>query len=113
MSTPYPPADDRPLEPVETSPTRGTQREQTKQGTSAATYVILILALLVIAAVIVFILQNTQPINVKFLSWHEHFSKSSVALGAAAVAGLIAGFFLGLIPWMSARRKLKAARHGR
>ena len=34
----------------------------------------------------------------------------SIALGAAALAGFLAGLLLGLIPWLSARRKLHHAR---
>ena len=56
-------------------------------------------------------MQNTQPINIKSLSWREHFDKSSVALGAAAVAGFVAGLLVGLIAWVSARRKDKRS-HG-
>jgi hypothetical protein len=47
---------------------------------------------------------------VKFLNYRHTYRKSSVALGASAIAGFLAGLFLGLIPWLSTRRKLRALR---
>ena len=81
-----------------------------KRGPGWGTYIVTILALLILTAVIVFVLQNNQPVTVKFFSYKHTYRRSSVALGAAAIAGFLAGLFLGLIPWMSARRKLRAAR---
>ena len=69
-------------------------------------------ALVVLAAVIVFVAQNTQPIDIKFLSWKHHFDKTSIVLGAVAIGGLVVGLLIGLIPWTSSRRKLRAARKG-
>jgi uncharacterized integral membrane protein len=95
------------------APTRapGVPPVQTvKRGPGWGAYLVTVLALVILAAVIVFVLQNDQPVQVKFLSFKHTYRKSSVALGAAAIAGFLAGLFLGLIPWLSARRKLRALR---
>jgi uncharacterized integral membrane protein len=83
-----------------------------KRGPGWGTYIVTILALIIVAAVVVFVLQNTERINIKFLSWKQTHVKTAVALGAAAIGGLVAGLFLGLIPWVSARRKLRHIRRG-
>ena len=81
-----------------------------KRGPGWGTYIVTVLALLIVAAVIVFVVQNNEGLTVKFLSYKHHYRRSSVALGAAAIAGFLAGLFLGLIPWLSTRRKRRAAR---
>jgi uncharacterized integral membrane protein len=73
---------------------------------------ITVVAVLVAAAVIVFAFQNTQPIEIKFLGWRHHFDKTSTVLVSVAVGGLVVGLLIGLIPWISARRKLRSARKG-
>jgi uncharacterized integral membrane protein len=88
-------------------PTRTVRR-----GPGWGAYIVTLIGVVILVAAIVFVLQNDNPIQVKFFSWNHYFKKSSAALGAAAGAGLIAGLLLGLIPWMSARRKLKNARRG-
>jgi uncharacterized integral membrane protein len=109
----YPPQP--PIEPLP-APTRAAtpavQESPSRKGPSWGTYLLTVVALIVLAAIIVFVWQNTQPIDIKFLSWKHHFSKTSWVLGAVAVGGLVVGLFLGLIPWMSSRRKLRAARRG-
>ncbi len=95
------------------SPTRATPAspvQTAKRGPGWGAYLVTVLALLILAAVIVFVLQNDQPLTVKFLNFKHTYRKSSVALGAAAIAGFLAGLFLGLIPWLSTRRKLRALR---
>lgn len=98
------------------APTRATTpavpETSTRKGSRSGTYFVAVVAFLVLAAVIVFVFQNTQPIDIKFLSWKHHFDKTSWVLGAVAIGGLLVGLFLGLIPWMSSRRKLRAARRG-
>jgi uncharacterized integral membrane protein len=84
----------------------------TRKGPRWGTYFVTVVALLVLAAVIVFVFQNTQPIDIKFLSWKHHFDKTSWVLGAVAVGGLIVGLLLGLVAWNSSRRKARAARRG-
>ena len=83
-----------------------------RRGPGWGTYFVTIIALIVVAAVVVFVLQNTHRISIKFLGLKEANVKTAVALGAAAIGGLVAGLFLGLIPWVSARRKLRALRRG-
>jgi lipopolysaccharide assembly protein A len=95
-----------------TGPAQPIPVRTVRRGPGWGTYVVTIIALIVVAAVIVFVLQNTQRINIKFLSWKETNVKTAVALGAAGAGGLIAGLFLGLIPWVSARRKLRSLRRG-
>ena len=81
-----------------------------KRGPGWGAYAVTILGLLILIAAIVFVLQNDYPLRVKFFSYDHTYNKSSIALGAAGAAGFIAGLLLGLIPWMSARRKLRATR---
>jgi uncharacterized integral membrane protein len=83
-----------------------------RKGPGWGAYLVTVIGLLILVAVIVFVLQNDQPIRVKFFSYKHDFKKSSIALGAAALAGFVAGLFLGLIPWMSARRQLRSLRRG-
>jgi uncharacterized integral membrane protein len=95
------------------TPTRaaGVPPVQTvKRGPGWGTYLVTVLALIIVAAVIVFVIQNNEGLTVKFLNIKHHYRRSSVALGASAIAGFLAGLFLGLIPWMSTRRKLRALR---
>ncbi|HEX4017441.1 MAG TPA: LapA family protein [Frankiaceae bacterium] len=95
------------------TPTRATEvpaAQAVKRGPGWGTYLVTVLALVILAAVIIFVLQNNQPVTVKFLNYKHTYRRSSVALGASAIAGFLAGLFLGLIPWMSSRRKLRAAR---
>ena len=95
------------------APTRaaGTGPVQTvKRGPGWGAYLVTVLALLILTAVIVFVLQNNQQLTVKFFSYKHTYRRSSVALGASAIAGFLAGLFLGLIPYLSSRRKLRALR---
>jgi uncharacterized integral membrane protein len=94
------------------SPAQPVAVQTVRKGPGWGTYFVTIIALIVVAAVVVFVLQNTQRINIKFLSWKQTNVKTAVALGASAIGGLVAGLFLGLIPWVSARRKLRALRKG-
>ena len=83
-----------------------------RRGPGWGTYFVTIVALVVVAAVVVFVLQNTVRINIKFLGWKQTNVKTADALGAAGIGGLVAGLFLGLIPWVSARRKIRTLRKG-
>jgi uncharacterized integral membrane protein len=117
MTTPeeprYDPSLTRPAgAPLGNGPAQPVPVRTVRHGPGWGTYLVTIVALVIVAAVIVFVLQNTERINIKFLSWKETNVKTAVALGAAGLGGLIAGLFLGLIPWASARRKLRAARRG-
>ncbi len=99
--------------PTRAAPASPVQPAQpVKRGPGWGAYLITVLALVILAAVIVFVLQNNEPLTVKFLNIKHHYRKSSIALGAAAIAGFLVGLFLGLIPWLSTRRKLRALRRG-
>jgi uncharacterized integral membrane protein len=98
--------------PVSHSPAQPVAVQTVKRGPGWGTYIVTILALIIVAAVVVFVLQNTEHINIKFLNWKQTNVKTADALGAAAIGGLVAGLFLGLIPWVSARRKLRHLRRG-
>ena len=99
--------------PLGAGPSQPLPVRSVRTGPGWFAYVVTVLALLVIAAVVVFVLQNDQPIQVKFFSYKHEYRKSSVALGGAAIAGFIAGLFLGLVPWVSARRQLRALKRAR
>jgi uncharacterized integral membrane protein len=98
--------------PLGAGPAQPLPVQTVHKGPGWGAYIVTIIALLVVAAVVVFVLQNTQRIDIKFLSWKHTNVKTAVALGAAGIGGLIAGLFLGLIPWVSARRKLRTLRKG-
>jgi uncharacterized integral membrane protein len=116
MTSPEQPAYDPNATTIQPSGTHGagvpepTPVPPSRSGPGWGTYIITVVSVLFIAAVVIFTLQNTQPIGIKFISWHHDFNKTSDALGAAAIAGFLGGFFLGLIPWLSARRKLRGRR---
>jgi uncharacterized integral membrane protein len=117
MVTPEPPSYEspppgQPLPAPTRAATPAVPVATVRKGPGWGTYLITVVAVLVAAAVIVFAFQNTQPIDIKFLGWKHHFDKTSTVLISVAVGGLIVGLLLGLIPWISARRKLRAARKG-
>ncbi len=116
MTTPEQPPHDPMSQPVGTplggGPSQPMPVRTVRKGPGWGAYVVTVIGLLVLIAVVVFVLQNDNPIDIKFFSWKHHFNKSAVALGAAALAGLVAGLFLGLIPWMAARRQLRALKRG-
>jgi uncharacterized integral membrane protein len=109
----YPPQTPNEQLPAPTRATTPAVPEATaRKGPRWGTYFVTVVALVLLAAVIVFVFQNTQPIDIKFLSWKHHFDKTSWVLGAVAVGGLIVGLLLGLVAWNSSRRKMRAARRG-
>jgi uncharacterized integral membrane protein len=81
-----------------------------RRGPGWGAYVITVIALILLIAVIVFIVQNDARLHIKFFGWDKYNVKSAYALGAAGLVGFLAGIFLGLIPWLSARRRLRSAR---
>ena len=112
MTTPEQPPHDPMSQPVGTplggGPSQPLPVQTVRKGPGWGAYIITVIGLLLLVAVIVFVLQNDQPIRIKFFSYKHDFNKSSVALGAAALVGFLAGLFLGLIPWLSARRQLRS-----
>jgi uncharacterized integral membrane protein len=83
-----------------------------RRGPGWGAYLITVIALILLIAVIVFIVQNDARLHIKFFSWDKYNVRSAYALAAAGGVGFLAGIFLGLIPWLSARRKLRGLRRG-
>ncbi len=110
MTTPDQPSYDPNATSMSQPVGQGGSNQPARKGPGWATYLVTILGLLILIAAIVFVLQNDYPLRVKFFSYDHTYNKSSIALGAAAIAGFLAGLLLGLIPWMSARRKLHHVR---
>ncbi|WP_458130761.1 LapA family protein [Pseudomonas sp. R3-41] len=68
-------------------------------------FVIAALALLVVAAVVLFMLENTQPVALSFLGWPAPQLPVSVCVLVSLLAGMMVG---PLLAWfMGARRRLK------
>ncbi len=98
--------------PLGAGPSQPLPVRTVRRGPGWGTYLITILAILLLVAVIVFVVQNDAKIDIKFLSWKRTGIKTSVALGAAGIVGFLAGLFLGVIPWLSARRQLRSLKRG-
>ena len=115
MTTPEQPPYDPMSQPVGTplggGPSQPVPVRTVRKGPGWGAYLVTVIGLLLLVAVIVFVLQNDQQLQVKFFSYKHTYKKSAVALGAAALVGFLAGLFLGLIPWLSARRQLRARKH--
>ena len=79
-----------------------------KQGPGWAVYVITVLALVLLTAVVVFIVQNTIQYQIKFFGWTGSVSLAA-AIGLAALAGLVVGLIVGFILQLPLRKRLKMA----
>lgn len=66
---------------------------------------LVVLALLVAAAIVLFVLENTQPVALLFLGW----SAPQLPVSVCVLVSLLAGMMVGpLLAWfMGARRRLK------
>jgi uncharacterized integral membrane protein len=51
----------------------------------------IIILIVLIAIIVIYVVNNTQPVGVKFLSWETRISTALVTLGAL-LAGIILGF---------------------
>jgi uncharacterized integral membrane protein len=79
-----------------------------KQGPGWAVYAITVLALVLLTAVVVFIVQNTIQYQIKFFGWTGYVSLAA-AIGLAALAGLLVGLIVGFILQLPLRKRLKMA----
>ncbi|MCM2461612.1 LapA family protein [Pseudomonas sp. CG7] len=72
---------------------------------SSKRFVLAALALLVVAAVVVFVLENNQPVALLFLGW----SAPQLPVSVCVLVSLLAGMMVGpLLAWfMGARRRSK------
>ncbi|MHB9155214.1 MAG: LapA family protein [Endomicrobiales bacterium] len=67
---------------------------------------ILILSLLIVAAAVVFAVQNAAPVSVAFFSWNFESSLALLLL-AAFCLGVAASLLASLPSWLRARKRLK------
>ncbi|TNB79530.1 LapA family protein [Pseudomonas sp. Fig-3] len=68
-------------------------------------FALVLLALLVAAVIVLFVLENTQPVALLFLGW----SVPQLPVSVCVLVSLLAGMMVGpLLAWfMGARRRLK------
>jgi uncharacterized integral membrane protein len=57
--------------------------------------------------VLIYVLYNTQPVEVRFLFWRAQISKAVISLGTL-LAGIILGFIVAKIDQFTRERKRKA-----
>lgn len=96
-------------QPTPTEPSRSPENPLRGSRTSGLWFAVAASAV-VLVLLIIFIAQNTEPVNVRFLGW-EGETPLSVALLAAAVAGLILATIAGTLRIWQLRRRVK--REGR
>lgn len=60
--------------------------------------------IIIVILLLIYILYNTQAVEVKFLFWEAQLSKALVTLGSLLV-GILMGFILGRIDQFSKQRK--------
>lgn len=108
------PSDDRPtdttgptVEPPE--PATATPEQKPLRSRTGATWVGLCLAAVVLVALIVFMLQNTTPVEVHFLGWTGTAPLAVALLIAGVGVGLVA-LVVGTVRITQLRRRLGAAR---
>jgi uncharacterized integral membrane protein len=97
-TTPYAPPGAPP------APTQG----RLKQGPGWGVYAVTVLALLLLVAVVVFIVQNTDTTEIQFFWWTGRVTIAG-AIGVGALAGLLVGLIVGFILQIPLRKRLKAA----
>ncbi|WP_250285257.1 MULTISPECIES: lipopolysaccharide assembly protein LapA domain-containing protein [unclassified Frankia] len=103
-TTPTPPAG--PVPPAEPVPA------ERRRGVAYSTYAITVLVLLLAIAVIVFVVQNNQRVDI-WLFGSTHNMSLAGALAAATAAGLLIGLLIGLITQIRVRKELRQYRRGR
>ena len=63
--------------------------------------------IVLIAIIVIYVVNNTQLVGVKFLSWETQISTALVTLGAL-LAGIILGFIIAKIDQFNKQRKKKS-----
>ncbi|KQS00311.1 hypothetical protein ASG12_05165 [Williamsia sp. Leaf354] len=84
--------------------TTETSRPTRRRSIGAGSGVLLVLTVVVIAALVTFVLQNTDKVSVKFLAWQLDLGLGLALLIGAAVGAVLAWLISGSI---RARRALK------
>ena len=84
--------------------TTETSRPTRRRSIGAGSGVLLVLTVVVIAALVTFVLQNTDKVSVKFLAWQLDLGLGLALLIGAAVGAVLALLISGSI---RARRALK------
>jgi uncharacterized integral membrane protein len=101
----------RPSEPYR--PTAGPVEPETEPrrrgGVGYTTYAITVAVLLLAIAVVVFVVQNDQRVEIWFFGSTKYMSVAG-ALAVAAAGGLVVGLLAGFIPQIKIRRELRALR---
>ena len=91
--------------PTDPGPTRPTRDPLRRSKTSGAWLSVAALGL-VLLLLIIFILQNTQSVEVSFLGWNGH-APLAVALLVATVAGLFLALVAGSLRIIQLRRRIR------
>lgn len=92
--------------PVYDTPEQSTKQE--KSGVSAFVWVALILGALILVLLLVFVMQNNQPVDISYFAWS--FSMPlGVALLLAAIAGILIAAIVGTVRIILLGRRLKRA----
>ena len=63
--------------------------------------------IILIAIILIYVVYNTQPVEVKFLWWEAQVSTALITLGSF-LAGIILGFIIAKINQFTKERKKKA-----
>lgn len=93
-------------EPVYDQSSNATKQE--KSGVSAFVWVALILGALILVLLLVFVMQNNQPVDISYFAWS--FSMPlGVALLLAAIAGILIAAIIGTVRIILLGRRLKRA----
>ncbi|WP_131786901.1 lipopolysaccharide assembly protein LapA domain-containing protein [Protofrankia symbiont of Coriaria ruscifolia] len=101
-----------PAPPAGPTPPAGPAPAERRRGVGYSTYAITVLVLLLAIAVIVFVVQNDQRVNI-WLFGSTHNMSLAGALAASAVAGLVIGLLIGLITQVKVRKELRQYRRGK
>ena len=96
---------DRPSAPATSSP--GTSAEDPLRGSRASGLWVAVVALVVLLTLLaIFVLQNTQPVEVSFLGW-EGDAPLAAALLIAVAAGLLIAVVAGSLRILQLRRRVR------
>ncbi len=98
--------------PTTPAPPAGPVPAERRRAVGYSTYAITVLVLLLAIAVIVFVVQNDQRVNI-WLFGSTHNMSLAGALAASAAAGLLIGLLIGLITQIKVRKELRQYRRGK